>query len=168
MICSYDMINDLMLKLESGELNGNTVLNQFGIDKLAEEIAGFLQTSMEKQDADTVDSLIYLVYCFDLQSNGLLKIFHELILEKWHYKHEDLARLIGKYKSPSSVPYLKDAAVLQLDYLQYEGDETFAFSRKCIRALRTINTAEANEAICELSKSNRKEIAKIAKQCLPE
>jgi hypothetical protein len=55
---------------------------------------------------------------------------------------------------------------MELEYLSYEGDTTFALAKKCIKALGVIESEESKAALIEISKHPNKFIADMAKKQL--
>lgn len=122
------------------------------------------KVAIKNEDADVLDCLVYFVYYFELESKELLKIFNSLLLKKWHYKHEDIVRQLAKYKSESSIEYLKKASIMKYSYLMYEGNESFALAKKCIKVLGNINNNASKDALIELSNVSNSYIADMAKK----
>lgn len=73
-----------------------------------------------------------------------------IYIEKWHYKHEDLARLLKEYRSPSSVDVLYLAANLKLEYLDF--DDNYSLAVKCIWGINSIGNENAIQKLKILSK----------------
>ncbi|WP_338804667.1 hypothetical protein WDV76_04965 [Xenorhabdus griffiniae] len=89
-----------------------------------------------------------------------IHILNELILAQWHYKHEDLARLLHKYRKPSSVDALYKVSTFELEYLDF--DDSYALAVKCIWGLGDIGTPEALKKLKILSISDNKIIKENA------
>ncbi len=164
---NYDDVNNEAERLINDSLSGNpkVTVKQFlnndseNENALCDLIIKYLKEAQKRKDSVTLDSLLYLVFYFDLKSECFLDVFNELLTEKWHYKHEDLVRLIDAYRSERSVKYLQYAATMKLDYLTYEGDTTFALANKCIRALGNIGTDHAKQGLTQLSENDNKIIS---------
>ena len=69
----------------------------------------------------------------------------------WHTQHENIASILQELKAPESVDCLYQAAVVDLDYLDY--DEAYALAVKCAWALGAIRTEQAKEKLHMLAKS---------------
>ena len=162
MFYSYNDIGNLVSDLFSGNTTKDAILKKYDKACITEKIEDYFDIACQKKDFEMIDDLIYLVYCFEVESNTLLNIFNNLILATWHYKHEDIASLLTEYHSDSSVLCLKNATTMVLDYLSYEGDTTFAFAKKCIKALVRIDSESSEAALIEISKNPNKYIANMA------
>ena len=157
-----NLTNDLI----KGIVTKETILNKYGKVCITEKIEYYFGIACQKKDHEAIDDLIYLVFCFEAESEKLLDIFNNLIVADWHYKHEDIARLLTKYHSESSILYLKNAATMELEYLSYDGDTTFALAKKCIKALGVIGSEDSRTTLIEISKHPNKFIADMAKKQL--
>ncbi|HFZ1806180.1 TPA: hypothetical protein ACIJYL_005219, partial [Klebsiella aerogenes] len=78
----------------------------------------------------------------------------------WHKKHEDLATILNYYHSETSVEYLYQAALLELNYRDY--DEDYVLADKCIRALAKINNKNSIEKLEKLAMVENEKIKKSA------
>lgn len=148
---NYSEINNIADFLIKTRLSPEQFIKENGSTPNAfkDAIINFLKEAEEKQDPETLDCLIYLIFYFDLRSDKLPDILNELLVETWHYKHEDIVALIDEYRLEKSVEYLKKAADMKLDYLMY--DEAFALVGKCIHALGHIGNEYAVECLIQLS-----------------
>jgi len=86
------------------------------------------------------------------ESQLVLENLCKLLVEDWHFSHEDIASLLTDIQNPVSVECLFKAATSSFDYLDY--DETYQFARKCIKALSAVGTRDAIERIRQLSNSD--------------
>ena len=164
MLFSYDSAQKLMVDLVTGRKIKTDILDEYDIISIQDLILQNFKVAIKNEDADVVDCLVYFVYYFELESEELLKIFNTLLLEKWHYKHEDVVRQLAKYKSESSIEYLKKATIMEYSYLMYEGNESFALAKKCIKVLGKINNNASKVALIELSNISNSYIADMAKK----
>ncbi|HEM7578103.1 TPA: hypothetical protein U2J86_005162 [Serratia marcescens] len=124
---------------------------KFGIIDICHE----LDLSIEKKDSEFLDCILYLGDVIKYKY-VCIYLLEKLILEKWHYKHEDLARLLQAYKSPSSVDVLYLASNLNLEYLDF--DDNYSLAIKCIRGINSIGNENAIEKLKILSKSKNEKI----------
>lgn len=131
-----------------------------------ENITDILKTAAEKRDPDELEYIIFIIYYLELHNPETVNILNHLLLEKWHYKHEDIVGILSDHRSPSSSLYLYKAVSLDLPYLTYEGDETFAFASKCIHLLGKINDADSREYLNKLTKCDNPIIAEYAEKQL--
>jgi len=122
-----------------------------------------LKIARNLKDSDAVDLFLYLGTVISYKYS-CVNLLNNLIIDTWHTKHEELARLLSIYKDNTSVDYLYKAALLNLEYLEYDEDHVLA--DKCIRALAKINSAESIEKLEVLSKSKNQAISKSANKQL--
>lgn len=109
----------------------------------------------DNKDPDLLEDGITLVFIFKDVSYPIKKL-NELLLNSWHYKHEDIASLLQNAKSPTSIDALYKAIMTRFDYLNF--DDSYALAVKCIWALRDIGTPEAIDKLTQLSKSDNEVI----------
>ena len=141
---------DLILKLMMKQINLSEFLCQFGDGSGELDLCKELTIAREAKDAELVDLLLYLsaVVKFDYYD---VDILNQLVTDPWHQKHEEIVRLLDHYRQPSSVNPLYEAALLNLDYRDY--DEDFILANKCIRVLEKIqdqNAIEKMELLAEV------------------
>lgn len=115
------------------------------------DICSDLEIALNRKDFDAVDLFLYFGSVVKYEYK-CISILNELILSKWHYKHEDLALILQHYQQASSVNPLYQASSLNLDYLDF--DDSYALAVKCIWALGDIGTQEALEKLEILSNSD--------------
>ncbi len=164
MLFSYNSVKKLMIDLVIGKKNKDSILAKYDKKTISDLIVKNFTVAIQNEDAEVLDCLVYLVYYFELKSEELLNIFNSLLLKKWHYKHEDIVRQLAKYNSESSIECLKKATIMQYSYLMYEGNETFALAKKCIKVLSNINNNASKDALIELSNVSNDYIADMAKK----
>lgn len=126
----------------------------------AEESVRLLNEAFENKDADLVEEAIQS--CSDSEgfSNKFSEVFCKLLQSDWHFRHEDIARILQGIKDSSTVDCLYNAAQLHFAYLDY--DNTYQFARKCIKALSAIDNEPAISKIQLLAESNNPEIKQYA------
>jgi hypothetical protein len=76
----------------------------------------------------------------------------KLLLEEWHYRHEDITTILQDLKSPKSSDALYDRALVKPVYMNY--DESYSLARKCIHALGDINTEYSRDKLILLAASD--------------
>ncbi len=153
----------LILKLMMNQLNISDFMCQFGDCSGNVDLCKELTIARVAEDAELVDLLLYLSavvnYCYyDVD------ILNQLMTDPWHQKHEEVVRLLAYYKHPSSVNHLYEAALLNLDYRDY--DEDFVLANKCIRALEKIQDQNAIEKMELLANADNKLIRQYAQKHL--
>jgi len=127
------------------------------------DICKELRLAYDLKDGQYVDLLLYVAEFIKFEF-VCIDLLNELITSDWHQKHEELARLLQIYKSETSVDALYKAALLHLDYREY--DEDFILADKCIRALAQINNSDAVEKLKLLYNMKNQAISNSAKKQL--
>ena len=82
---------------------------------------------------------------------GLCELLADVLIEDWHFRHEDVALAIQDLKCACAVEALERRASSNPNYLEW--DENYALARKCTWALADIGTDDARQALKRLSKS---------------
>ena len=125
----------------------SAVLRSFGAADGAALGVSLLWDCLDSKDPTDVECAIIVYSWFGCPREGLQALL--LILDTgWHYKHEDVVRLIAKLRSPVAIPALLRAADFVPDYLEWDEDRELA--RKVVWALGAIPGPEAHDALHEL------------------
>lgn len=127
------------------------------IDK--EHILHLLMEGLKNKNADDIEYTLLLAFYFGC-SKKYTNTLCELILKKWHFQHENIAKMLQKLKDPLSVNYLFKAAMAEYDYLAYDDSNSLAV--KCIWALGDINTSSSRDKLTLLANSDTPRIKKSA------
>ena len=153
----------LILKLMMKQINLSEFLCQFGDGSGVLDLCKELTIAREAKDAELVDLLLYLsaVVKFDYYD---VDILNQLVTDPWHQKHEEIVRLLDHYRQPSSVNPLYKAALLNLDYRDYDDD--FILANKCIRVLEKIQGQNAIEKMELLAGADNELIRQYAQKHL--
>lgn len=153
----------LILKLMMKQINLSEFLCQFGDGSGVLDLCKELTIAREAKDAELVDLLLYLsaVVKFDYYD---VDILNQLVTDPWHQKHEEIVRLLDHYRQPSSVNPLYKAALLNLDYRDYDDD--FILANKCIRVLEKIQGQNAIEKMELLAGADNELIRQYAQKYL--
>lgn len=102
----------------------------------------------EKQLRDCIAELFYQTEQID---KALYPKIERLLLEKWHHEHEDIIGLIwlrGLKDNRFVDPIMLIAQQKEI-YRPYD-DELESTLRKCVHALKTIDTEQSNSAVIKL------------------
>ncbi len=152
----------LIEQLMANKITTTTFLNKypFDLENDKNHFTKLLEQVYCQKNSDDLEDIFFLGFSFDLFTSDHVNTLCELIVEKWHYKHEDIARLLQKFKEPSSADYLQKAVLTKHDYLAYNDGE--ALITKCIWALGAINTDDAKEKLYSLYKSDNQLIRQAA------
>lgn len=116
-----------------------------------EEIFGRLVKAVEQRDPDEFEDAFSACLTTG-KSDGLCKLLSKVLLEDWHFRHEDVASEIQQLKCECAVQALEQRASSNPEYLEW--DENHALARKCTWALADIGTTEARDALARLAKSD--------------
>ncbi|WP_425100659.1 hypothetical protein [Tropicibacter sp. S64] len=109
-----------------------------------------LQKAMQLGDPDAFEEALRA--CFPMQHcAGLCELLADVLLEDWHFRHEDVALAIQDLKCTCAIEALERRASSNPNYLEW--DENHALARKCTWALADIGTVEAKQALERLSES---------------
>lgn len=129
----------------------------------AEFISMEMEAAAKKESADDLEDAITLIFIFDEKSISAEQL-NGLLLENWHFRHEDIASLLQDIKSESSVEFLFKACQMRYAYLEF--DDSHALAVKCIWALGDINNEEARLRLAALCRSEIGVIRSNAEQQL--
>ncbi len=126
------------------------------------QVMELLREGISKRDADAIEEAVVLLYVCDFDLRAFAAPCRELLSADWHYKHEDIAQLLGEIKDPASVDCLYEAATREYAYLDY--DDTYQLARKCIKALSAIGSEAAVVRLRELSLQDNAMVAEYARK----
>ncbi|MGO4500095.1 hypothetical protein AB4114_29895 [Paenibacillus sp. 2RAB27] len=158
-----ELERDLVIKLMSRNISEDEFRNEFFSGKHPEQkIIRLLERALVERNADDVEFTLFAG--FDLFTEKSVPILCELLVSDSHSRHEDIARSLQDLKSPESIESLYAAALLKLDYLDF--DENFALARKCTWALSAINTIESRRKLELLAQCDNEIIRGFAKKRL--
>ncbi|MEL7115833.1 MAG: hypothetical protein AAGP08_09620, partial [Pseudomonadota bacterium] len=90
---------------------------------------------MKQKDPDEFEEALRA--CFPMRHcEGLCELFADVLVEDWHFRHEDVASAIQDLKCASAIEALEQRASGNPDYLAW--DENHTLARKCTWALADI------------------------------
>jgi len=145
-------LRDIYIKyLKEPEFNfGKTILDKIpeGKKKYKNQILALYDEAIQYKNSKL------LQFCIgaslrDGIDNDYKEVIHKVILETWHNEHEDIVDIIYDFKDDIFVNALLKISKNPEIYRQFD-DENEATLRKCIHALKIMNTERSNEAILEL------------------
>ncbi|MDV7696783.1 hypothetical protein N6B72_07620 [Chryseobacterium soli] len=125
-------------------------------------IKELIKRARKNKDAGDIEEVVVLIYSGDFNNDQYIEELCGVILESWHFKHEDIVQILHKLKDPSTVDFLYKVSEMHFDYLDY--DDTYQLARKCIKALATIRSANAIKKLQILLKSDNPIISEYAKK----
>ena len=122
-----------------------------------------LYNAIEAKDAEQID--IALDKCFGSNFSGeYIPALIELLGKTWHYRHEDIVRVLQQLKDSRAVDALYNEAHSEYEYLNY--DDCYGLARKCTWALADIGTPEAKAKLQQLVQENNQFVAEYAQKRL--
>jgi hypothetical protein len=121
------------------------VLAHFGESDSGALALRLLRDAMERRDADDVEMALIVHGAADASVEEFMEPLIELFPAEWHREHEDIVSMLGKLRSPKTVPTLVLATRWVPEYLDF--DEFRALAVKAIWALGGIPGPEAREAL---------------------
>lgn len=113
-----------------------------------EELISQLNKVIEDKNEEILNDLISICF-YDGVDKSFTLALNQLLLEDWHECHEDIASLIEKIRDIRSVEVLYQR-ILKIP----EDDDMRALAKKCIWALKAINTPEAIDKLILLQDSD--------------
>ncbi|HXA17832.1 MAG TPA: hypothetical protein VN380_12620 [Thermoanaerobaculia bacterium] len=149
-----------------GRLSYEDLVRRTGIDPVGQPGVAEreLRAGLAARDAGTIECALLLAFRFELLTPDMASLLGLLLLEPWHQKHEDIAKILQELREPATADALAGAAVVKHDYLAY--DDSHALARKCIWALADIGTPAAREHLERLSGNPDHEVAAYAQKRL--
>ena len=96
------------------------------------------------------------------KTESVVSLLVEVMLDKWHYKHEDIVLLIQQHKVVGTEDKLLQLALMEFEYLEY--DEYYGLARKCTWALADIGSKHAKELLMQLGKCSNPMICDYANE----
>ena len=152
--------------------------NKISFDELYKKLIGIYNVSddgllneflvsYDSKDPKKTDYLVYALFVLNEEIKNFdnakyLKILNELIISDWHYKHEDIVRLLEMIDSYESLDYLYKAIYLKLDYLSW--DDNYSFKKKCIYAISKIGKQNALNYLEKISFDDNKILCECANE----
>ncbi|SFF10219.1 hypothetical protein [Spirosoma endophyticum] len=128
-----------------------------------------VNAAISRDDFQELELLIYLVLWVLPDSNQYTSVLNELLVTPGHRDHQEIARRLQKFKSPSTIPYVRAVLLSDFDYLAYTGSDSDAIAKWFSWILADIGTPEAIEVLEECSHSTdegiRNEMLYRLKKC---
>jgi len=83
----------------------NKFIDNFTVDvtKEPEYVFDLLAAAYNEKNADDVEFSLYIGFAFDLFTEDFVDILCKLIEAEWHFRHEDIASILQRLKSPKAV-----------------------------------------------------------------
>jgi hypothetical protein len=106
-----------------------------------------LERAASARAADDVEASLVLVFLFG-SDRSMLPVVKRLARERWHSRHEDIARLLEELGGDAVVADLEFLAWADPDFQDYEGSTSLA--KKVVHSLERIGTPGARIALTRL------------------
>ncbi|SDQ82001.1 hypothetical protein SAMN05421664_2724 [Chryseobacterium soldanellicola] len=159
------------IKTIISKLYKNTITKDSFIKKYEQEqekdvdelyIKKLIEKGIENKSASDIEEAVVLIYSDNFDNYEYIKELCDILLESWHFKHEDIVRILQDLKDPSTIDCLHKVAEMHFDYLDY--DDTYQLARKSIKALSAIDNVDAINKLYILSNSKISIISEYAKK----
>ena len=122
-----------------------------------------LVKAVEQRDPDEFEDALTACSAMDA-TDGLCELLSQVLLEDWHFRHEDVSFATQQLKCECAVQALEQRASSNPKYLGW--DDNHALARKCTWALADIGTPEARRALERLATSETRVIRSFAQKRL--
>ena len=163
-----NLSNDIFEKFFMNKISQEELLNEIegNSPKFEKKLKEELENAILNNDGKRLEYLIYTLFLTEgsIDIKVYVDLLNQLIVCKWHEQHENIAMLLQKIHSPSSVIFLKKAIYMHPQYLEW--DDNYAFEVKCIWALGYIKNLEAKEVLEQVSKDANEILSQNAKNQL--
>jgi hypothetical protein len=132
---------------KANPFGASKVLNSFthGTKGFKGRLLKLIETKLLQHDPQDLGFYLSLAY-WDGLDQDYKPVLKELILATWHDNHEDLVGYIEELGDDSFTEDIYTIATTPQPYRQYD-DELEATLRKCVHALKAINSKGANEKL---------------------
>lgn len=122
----------ILWKYVSREISRDMLSQQLSCQVDAKFILSGLKSAFTQKNSGDAALFVHLGYILGFDQNHA-DILNKLLLEDWHKEHENIAFVLGELRSPSSVDFLYNAALIKLPY--FENDNSYNFVEKVLYAL---------------------------------
>jgi hypothetical protein len=132
------------LLIRSDYCSGDNYWDQFPEGQLLQfkgETLPLLKKNIRDRNVKGLESILAIIF-YDGADRDYINILLSLLDEQWHNSVEDIVSILEIIKDPKSVDKLYELAINVPDY-----DDMRALAKKCMWALRAINTPEAIDKI---------------------
>jgi hypothetical protein len=119
------------------------------------------ERAFASKDASSVECLLIFGFVFGFSTN-CSDILSRLLIQGWHFRHEDIARALKPLKYAGAVENLFKTALANYPYTGSE----YALGVKCIYALREVGTDRAKEKLRMLAQVENPVLSELAGRLL--
>ena len=130
-------------------------------ENIGDHVQLILSKAYFEKNAEDLEYALLIAVFFQIECT-FPDILSQLIIERWHFKHEDIAKTLQEIRSPDTVDSICQAIIIapELEYLNYRNGESLI--TKCMWALNDIDTPHAKEKIKAFSTSDNELIRNAA------
>ena len=125
------------------------------------QILDFFEDAIQNSDSKKLNFCIGVAFRDGIDSD-YISFFERTILADWHEEHEDIVDIIYQFKDDRFSNALKEIALNESKYRKYD-TELESTLRKCIHALKAIDSENSNGIIESLRKDKNPNIESILK-----
>lgn len=122
-----------------------------------------LDEAYRSRNSDELRCALIVGFVFGFRDEHALLLCRALE-EDWHLSHEDVVSALDRLRTPAAVDALFSATQWIPEYLDY--DDNRAFARKAIWALGKLGTAEADQKLQLLARSEDENLRDAAQEQL--
>lgn len=144
------------------KLDKNELLNllPFPIESKYEVGRKIIKDIIASKNSDDMEFCLLLHWVVD-EDDDCIDLLHEILLEPWHTKYDEIIHNLQWRQHPSSVPTIKIAMQQKFPFLESYCTGMGQFINQCGHALQSIGTEEAIKTIKDLAENSENPIIKI-------
>lgn len=153
-----DLSDFELQRISGGELRSRL---PFPMENKSKELRKIMDEVIAFKKGEDVAQALTLLWLLEVD-HEFTDLLHQLILESWHTRYEEIIHSLQERKDPSSVPVIREAIQKKYEYLESYGTGTAQFISQCGHALKSIGTPEALEVIKDLAEHSNDPLVKAA------
>ncbi|TXE18398.1 hypothetical protein ES692_07055 [Psychroserpens burtonensis] len=120
------------------------------------QILDFFEDAIQNSDSEKLNFCIGVSFRDGIDSD-YISFFERTILADWHEEHEDIVNIIYQFKDDRFSNALNEIALNESKFRKYD-TELESTLRKCVHALKAINSENSNEILANLRKTKNPNI----------
>ena len=120
------------------------------------QILDFFEETIKNSDSKKLNFCIGIAFRDGIDSD-YISFFERTILADWHEEHEDIVDIIYQFKDNRFSNALGEIVLNKTKYRKYD-TELESTLRKCIHALKAINSEQSNQILANLRKTKNPNI----------
>jgi hypothetical protein len=157
------IINEMMDSFWNDKISKEIMLSRYRDKVTNADLKISLEIAGKHKDEALLDNSFFVGFLFDLFDAEIRYILLDLILKKWHRRHEDIAGIFQKTLNTdkANIPVLLEAINTIPAYLQEE-EFKYPYIRKIIYAIGAQPEPDNMEALKKLTLSDDEQIKALA------